>query len=136
MTGQNSQRGRDREASGRTVSCSSGKFSYVSRAVAKEWARKARVGTMRPYRCTECGLWHVGHKPKAVIRGEVSSTEWYAGKGSARRRVRNAVDARRRENAEDSRDPQLRVAVQEPGSRDLTGEPGSADQELPSASCE
>lgn len=94
MTGQNSQRGRDREAVGRAVTCSSGKFGYVSRRTAKESANKQRQasGPMRPYRCDECSLWHIGHKPKAVIRGEVTSSEWYeqrrgsAGRRHARRR--------------------------------------------------
>lgn len=82
MTGERSQRHRDHETASRSISCSSGKWSYTSRRVAKLWAQRARSvgkGVMRPYECNECGAWHVGHKPRAVIRGDLTAAEWYEG---------------------------------------------------------
>lgn len=60
--------------------CSSGKRGFVDRAGAKVAARHiAKSGSpgLRPYRCEECGYWHNGHKPEAVVRGEYTADEWY-----------------------------------------------------------
>lgn len=80
MTGQKSQPWRNGVWSSRSTSCSSGKWTYPDRAQAKTHAAKMRAaghGGLRPYRCRECGRWHVGHKPTVVRRGLMSSEEWY-----------------------------------------------------------
>lgn len=44
-----------------------GKRRYVKRAHAKAFAKKMRkLGgeLLHAYRCTNCGLWHLGHTPK------------------------------------------------------------------------
>ena len=53
-----------------------GKVAYLARASAK-WAGKRHVEKMRPYACSTCGLWHLGHLPRAVRRGELTADEWY-----------------------------------------------------------
>jgi hypothetical protein len=63
-----------------TNECPSGKFAHPTRKGAKEHASNARRRTgehVRPYRCPICDLWHVGHLPRAVVRGEVSSDQAY-----------------------------------------------------------
>lgn len=83
--------GQERDRWGGTVwsyrgTCSSGKVGHSSRAKAKASAKLVKGHTMRPYYCDECGAWHVGHKPRAVVRGEVTADEWYAQRSDARRR--------------------------------------------------
>lgn len=44
-----------------------GKQRYLKRSYAKAWAKEWRRRTgdvQQPYRCTACGCWHTGHKPK------------------------------------------------------------------------
>ena len=82
MTGQNSQRNREREWSSRSTSCPSKKWAYTTRAAAKRHAKRVGDG-LRPYLCS-CGFWHVGHKPDATMRGEMSAADFHA------RRVRYA----------------------------------------------
>src|SRR4051812_16708636 len=63
------------------AACSTGKWSFPTRAAARKFSAKARGsgrGNMRPYVCDECGFWHIGHTPRAVIRGEVSRDDWYS----------------------------------------------------------
>lgn len=85
----------DRGAAARSLSCPSGKFSYVNRKAAKDHARKIsnRTGKMRPYVCPEvigwedgpdgepvpipCGGIHLGHLPQAVRNGRVSARDYY-----------------------------------------------------------
>lgn len=38
---------------------------------------------MRPYPCDLCTAWHIGHKPRAVMRGEVSASDFYAARRGA-----------------------------------------------------
>ena len=67
-------------AGSRSVSCSSKKWAWPTRRGAKAAAlnlRRRERGATRPYRCVECGAWHVGHIPRAVARGEMSVEEWY-----------------------------------------------------------
>jgi hypothetical protein len=54
-----------------TPGCYTGKRGFLSRAAAKDAARKtlARYGRMRPYACSHCGFWHIGHVPAAVKAG-------------------------------------------------------------------
>lgn len=82
VTGKLSQPWRNGEWSSRSTSCSSGKWTYPTRAQAKKHARLVRKtnGGLRPYVCAECGLWHVGHKPTVARLGVMSSGEWYAGR--------------------------------------------------------
>lgn len=45
----------------------SGKVRYLERRYAKRAAKaiiKKWGDRMTPYRCTACGLWHLGHTPK------------------------------------------------------------------------
>lgn len=60
--------------------CPSGKRSFVTRKGAKMAARsltKAGDPGTRPYGCDRCGHWHIGHKPRPVIHGEVSAADWF-----------------------------------------------------------
>jgi rubrerythrin len=44
-----------------------GKVRYLQRRHAKQFAkamRKRGGELLRAYRCTPCGLWHLGHTPK------------------------------------------------------------------------
>ena len=44
-----------------------GKRRYLKRKHAKQFAkafRKRGGELLSAYRCTNCGLWHLGHKPK------------------------------------------------------------------------
>lgn len=85
MTGQNSHKVREhgQEWSSRSTSCPSGKWTYLTRSAAKKHAKRVGDG-LRPYKCHACDLWHVGHKPDATMRGEMSASEFHA------RRVRYA----------------------------------------------
>lgn len=61
--------------------CPTGKRGFVARAGAKAAAHQvAKSGSpgLRPYQCEQCGNWHIGHKPPAVVRGDMSADEWYA----------------------------------------------------------
>jgi hypothetical protein len=59
-----------------SVVCSTGKVGYRSRRLAKLARRRAthlrsgssKYGSVRPYRCPECDLWHLGHVPTSAIR--------------------------------------------------------------------
>lgn len=47
-----------------------GKVRYLERRHAKQFARKMRKlggDLLGPYQCTNCGLWHLGHKPKGGL---------------------------------------------------------------------
>lgn len=55
-----------------STNCVTGKRGYSSRKLAKEAAAMLRGEKMSPYDCTQCNYWHVGHLPRAVIRGEQS----------------------------------------------------------------
>lgn len=56
--------------------CTCGKIRYLTKGAAKRQARrmKGRIGRLNAYRCP-AGFWHLGHLPKAVIRGEISRAE-------------------------------------------------------------
>lgn len=61
-----------------------GKFAYGSMREAKKVAKKARrtklehgVAPLSAYPCDACTLFHVGHLPGVVKRGEVSRAEYY-----------------------------------------------------------
>jgi hypothetical protein len=60
--------------------CRSGKRAHLSRRSAKAHALELRKSGqhLRPYECTECGYWHVGHLPTRVIAGLIGATEHYA----------------------------------------------------------
>lgn len=54
------------------------KIAYQSREMARAGARRHSQGEqLRPYRCETCALWHVGHLPRAVRRGDVTADEYY-----------------------------------------------------------
>lgn len=70
------------------MSCSSGKQTYLSRAQAKYAARRMKVvgkarrpagwggATWRPYRCPECGMWHLTTgAPRPAARYRPSPSE-------------------------------------------------------------
>lgn len=58
-----------------TGSCSSGKRSYNDRSAAKQQARKIRGHHMSVYPCLECELFHIGHLPVSVLRGDASRSD-------------------------------------------------------------
>lgn len=40
-------------------------------------AASVRFDGMRPYRCTACGFWHLGHRNPRIVSGEVlANREW------------------------------------------------------------
>jgi hypothetical protein len=50
-----------------------GKRQYRQKDRAKRDARLARngpAGNVRPYRCSHCGWWHLGHKPYDARKAE------------------------------------------------------------------
>lgn len=60
--------------------CSTEKRGYQTRAAAKRAARHMRkLGDelMSAYRCGECGVFHIGHLPRAVKRGEAGRADIY-----------------------------------------------------------
>ncbi len=55
-----------------------GKVAYPDRKRARHAARWKPNEQLRAYRCEDgCGLWHLGHNPGPVRRGEVSADEYY-----------------------------------------------------------
>jgi hypothetical protein len=81
VTGKNGERNRgDKEWSSRATSCPSGKWTYPTRTAAKKHSsriNRMRGDNLRPYVCPHCGFWHVGHKPKEVIKGTMTANERY-----------------------------------------------------------
>ena len=63
---------------GASGDCSSGKVAFSDRRSARASARRT-PGHVRPYRCPECSLWHVGHIPQAAMAGRMSSNDVYMG---------------------------------------------------------
>lgn len=59
--------------------CPTGKREFHARADAKAAAKSHRhVGDhVRPYQCSECGRWHLGHMPQQVLRGVITAKEYY-----------------------------------------------------------
>ena len=60
------------------VTCTCGKRGYGCKAVAKKRARQHEGDTkerMRQYRCQSSGLWHNGHLPAAVVRGDLTRAD-------------------------------------------------------------
>jgi hypothetical protein len=59
-----------------------GKKGYLTRADAKKALRGHRGfgfdRHVRPYRCDDCGCWHLGHLPAAVRLGIVTAAEFNA----------------------------------------------------------
>lgn len=63
-----------------TSTCSTGKRTWARRADAREYANRNHRGghdRLSPYRCDECGLFHVGHLPRAVLAGTMTRNEYY-----------------------------------------------------------
>ncbi len=54
-----------------------GKIAYTSRKAAK--ARRHQGSKLHAYLCPHCspGTWHLGHHPRSVKRGDVSSADAY-----------------------------------------------------------
>ena len=66
--------------------CPTQKRAFFDRRAAKAAARshrKAGTTNMHVYYCDLCSHWHIGHLPAAVVRGEVSTAEWYAQRDAA-----------------------------------------------------
>lgn len=61
--------------------CPTGKRSHTSRRGAKAHAYSLKLDTgqhLRPYRCDECSMWHVGPLPAAVLRGRRPADQLHA----------------------------------------------------------
>lgn len=70
-----------REAASPWLTCQCGKRGYDSRKAAKRVLRRAHPdGTrMHAYQCDiDTTLWHVGHTPEPVKRGDVDRHTYYA----------------------------------------------------------
>jgi hypothetical protein len=50
--------------------CPSGKYAYMSENHANQAARRLlrKFGYHRPYRCAECGMWHLTTRPFRPFR--------------------------------------------------------------------
>lgn len=55
--------------------CACGKRSYVDKRDAKTARRILGGDHLSVYRCTTSGMWHIGHKPAKLIRGEITRAE-------------------------------------------------------------
>lgn len=61
--------------------CPTGKRSHTTRRGAKVALKRLRGRggeSLGLYQCDTCGHWHVGHRPKAVTRGQISKEQWRA----------------------------------------------------------
>lgn len=61
-----------------------GKRRYLSKAAARQQARAhtGDAGSMSAYECPAVpGQWHIGHLPRAVVRGEIDRTTYYSLEG-------------------------------------------------------
>ena len=50
----------------------SGKQSFISRRVAKSYAKLHQLYGLNAFQCGHCNHWHLGHLPKAVKLGKAS----------------------------------------------------------------
>jgi len=62
------------------VTCA--KIRYPTRRWAVQ-AKRSVDRTLRPYKCSFCGFWHLGHLPDAIRRGERTRGEIYGGDEAA-----------------------------------------------------
>lgn len=53
------------------------KVRYVNRSAARRARQQIGDRGLRPYRCADCGGWHLGHLPSVVRRGLKSRDEIY-----------------------------------------------------------
>lgn len=60
-----------------------GVIAFGSRKQARQRSKHLPGKHVRPYRCPDCELWHLGHLPVVVLVGEVSASEWYSAKAAA-----------------------------------------------------
>lgn len=70
---------------GTTNTCSSGKRAHSTRRDAKAQARSVHAWTgehLRPYICSECAFWHIGHLPRQVLRGQTTADSHYRRRAS------------------------------------------------------
>lgn len=56
------------------MACS--KIRYETRGKATK-ARRRIDRTLRAYLCASCGLWHLGHLPESIRRGERTRADIY-----------------------------------------------------------
>lgn len=60
-----------------TTCATTGKRGYETRKLARTARRQARpTNEMNIYTCHACGLYHVGHMPDEVRRGELDKDTW------------------------------------------------------------
>jgi hypothetical protein len=57
--------------------CPTGKSAWSSRRLAKRANHQIRNQHMRPFRCPQCRMYHLGHLPFAVMRGRLTADEYY-----------------------------------------------------------
>lgn len=55
--------------------CATGKRGYYTRSDAKTVRNRHGSTGMNAYRCVVCEMWHVGHLPIDVRRGEITRDE-------------------------------------------------------------
>ncbi|HET6910187.1 MAG TPA: hypothetical protein VFH54_12665 [Mycobacteriales bacterium] len=66
-------------AMGATNACPTGKIGYPARICARSAARRMQWTHLRPYRCQQCSLWHLGHLPQATVAGVKAARDVYLG---------------------------------------------------------
>ena len=67
------------------LTCECGKRGYPNRGAAKKALRRAHPdgNRMHAYQCdVDSALWHVGHTPEPIKRGEVDRHTYYARRAS------------------------------------------------------
>ena len=64
-------------------SCICGKRSYHDKGDAKTVRRTMGDKGIGVYRCPISGGWHLGHKPRLLIRGRISRDDIYQRPGGA-----------------------------------------------------
>ena len=55
--------------------CDCGKRCYYTKSAAKRVRRIMGDSGLSVYRCPHSDTWHIGHKPRPLVRGEISRDE-------------------------------------------------------------
>lgn len=66
---------------------------YENRHDAKQASKGHHDSHVRPYRCQDCGYWHLGALPEQVIRGELTADEFYRERADRARENRRSPAA-------------------------------------------
>lgn len=75
----NTERANSQRDYGTTNTCPTGKLAYGTRRAAKAALRHFQGcdGHLRPYLHQQCGFYHLGHLPQAVLAGKRTADQIY-----------------------------------------------------------